>query len=165
MRTLANLLTNPFRFPPPEHAFAHKLLIVGTMGILTTAAIITLVYATGNMAFQQHDRGNAAYAQGHFHQALKHHLKAVSINTTDPAYRAALADTHLVLEQYEQAVTQYMTALDLEPGYHPALCGRAAAYRTIGASALANRDWSLLVDPTTTKQPSVPDQCRERHQP
>ena len=107
--TLRSTLSNPFT--------------VGFVIFAATLAAVSLPpYHFGWMAFQQRDQGNAAYQAGDYHQALKYHLRANSIVTSDPYYRLDLARTYAALDQHHHAITQYTKALDIQPGLKAALC-------------------------------------------
>ena len=108
--------------------------------LLGTAGIIFAVYASGNMAHQLRDKGNAAYQAGDYPTSLEHHLKAVAVVPQDATYRADLGRTHQALAQHGKAISQYTMALDLEPGFPSALCGRADTYESIGAMERAETD-------------------------
>ena len=117
------------------------IIIAGmAIALLINAGIISGIYASGSMAYQIKNKGNDAYQAGDHLTSLEHHLRAVAINPGDTGYRANLARTHHALAQYDKAISEYTAALELEPGFPPALCGRAETYETIGATGLAERD-------------------------
>ena len=115
--------------------------------LLGTAGIIFAVYISGNIAHQITDKGNSAYQAGDYPTSLEYHLRAVAVVPQNARYRADLARTHHALAQYSKAISQYTMALDLEPGFPRALCGRAKTYETIGATGLAEQDQNQATAP------------------
>ena len=114
--------------------------IIGILIFAGIAALVLLVYLSGNMAFQLRDAGNQALLEGDLHTALTKHEQAVAINHRDPGYRADLARTYLALNRPQDAITQYTTALEIDPEHPQSLTGRAQVWETIGSRNLAQQD-------------------------
>ena len=124
---------------PKLHQLA-RITILFTAVIIAIIAVPVVAYSTGQMAFQQHEKGTAAFSAGDYQTALKHHLKAADMANDIPQYRAGLARTLHALGQYDRALSEYTRVLELQPGQEAALCGRALTYDAIGASNLAEED-------------------------
>ncbi len=65
-------------------------------------------------------------------RALSHLDRAIEIH---PTYRNAFllsGNAHYYIQEYDEAIKKYNSALDLSPGYQEALDNRALAYRDLG---------------------------------
>ena len=121
----------------------HPLAQIAILFMAVAIAIIAVpgvAYSTGQMAFQQHEKGVAAFSSGDYQTALKHNIKATDMANDIPRYRVGLAHTLHALGQYDRAISEYTIVLEIKPNQEAALCGRALTYDAIGASHLAEKD-------------------------
>ena len=126
--------------PVPSLHPGARIAIFLVAVVIAIIAVPVVAYSTGQMAFQQHEKGTAAFSSGDYQAALKHHRKATDMADDIPQYRAGLARTLHALGQYDRALSEYTRVLELQPGQEAALCGRALTYDAIGASHLAEED-------------------------
>lgn len=100
-------------------------------------------------ARQDVQQGLNAYARADYRGAVKGFSQALAAaNLTRDAGVIAFANRGaalIKLERYQDAVDDYTSALELKPGFAPALTGRGAAYLKLGELDLAISDNTAVI--------------------
>lgn len=101
-------------------------------------------------AAEAYQAGEAAFRAGDLARAKAHFTSAVSADPNSPMVLFALGTTHQRLSETEQAADAYRRALDLDPGFEPAIEAFTRLYLSAGRVA----DAESLLNRLRTKAPN-----------
>ena len=108
-------------------------------------------------AYEAHDRGRKALAEGDLDTALREASFALNAEPREPIFHILRGDVRLAQKRYGDAIVNFDRAMDRYPGYFYTLMRRGMAHRALGndTDALLDLEESVLILPTAEAMNSL----------
>ncbi|HLA37309.1 MAG TPA: tetratricopeptide repeat protein [Candidatus Brocadiales bacterium] len=142
------------------------LLLVGvTLPLSLTAPQVYAQHDMGDDAKAHFDKGHEHYKQGRYDDSIAEFKKALEHDPKDAASLFGLGNSYFLKQDFAQAIKCYQDVTQLKPDFPKAHYALALAYRRVGKTDEAEKEFEIYNRLSTPKPAETPKPVEKKPEP